>query len=97
MRLSSARLSVALVALPLIAFVFRRGGQMGDWGGGWWIAMMFMMVIFWAAVIVLVVWGFRNLTGPREERKTPLDIAKERLARGEISADEFDRIKQQLS
>jgi len=72
------------------------GDHMGDWGGGWWIAMVFMMVIFWAAVIALVVWGVRSVAGSREDRKTPLDIARERLARGEISEEEFERIKRQL-
>jgi len=72
------------------------GDHMGDWGGGWWIAMVFMMVIFWAAVIALVVWAVRSFAGPREERKTALDITRERLARGEISEEEFERIKRQL-
>ena len=72
------------------------GDHMGDWGGGWWIAMVFMMVIFWAVVIALVVWGVRSIAGPREVRRTPLDIARERLAKGEISEEEFERIKRQL-
>jgi putative membrane protein len=96
MRLSSARSSVALALAPLVVLAFRHGDHMGDWGGGWWIVMIVMMVIFWAAVIALVVWVLRSLTGPREARTTPLDIARERLAKGEISADEFERIKQQL-
>jgi len=86
---------IALAANSGVAFA-HDGDHMGDWGGGWWIAMMFMMVIFWAAVIALVVWGVRSLAGPREQRRTPLDIARERLARGEISEEEFERIKRQL-
>ena len=73
------------------------GHHMGDWGEGWWIAMMFMMVIFWAAVIALGVWAVRGFAGPREQQhRTPLDIARERLARGDISEEEFERIKRQL-
>jgi putative membrane protein len=72
------------------------GDHMGDWGGGWWIAMVFMMVIFWAALIAVVVWAVRGFAGPREERKTALDIARERLAKGEITEEEFERIKRQL-
>ena len=88
--------SAMLAANNGVAFA-HDGDHMGDWGGGWWIAMMFMMVIFWAAVIALVVWGLRSFTGPREDRRTPLDIARERLAKGEISEEEFERIKQRLS
>ncbi len=72
------------------------GDHMGDWGGGWWIAMVFMMIIFWAAVIAVIVWAVRGFGGPREERKTALDIARERLAKGEITEEEFERIKRQL-
>ena len=86
---------IALAANGGVAFA-HDGDHMGDWGGGWWIAMVFMMVIFWAAIIALVVWGVRSFAVPREERKTALDIARERLANGEISEEEFERIKRQL-
>jgi len=86
---------VALAANGGVALA-HDGDHMGDWGGGWWIAMVFMMVIFWAAVIALAVWAVRSFAGSREDRKTPLDIARERLARGEISEEEFERIKRQL-
>ncbi|MGA2284919.1 MAG: SHOCT domain-containing protein [Dehalococcoidia bacterium] len=55
-----------------------------------------MFVIFWVAVVALVVWAFTRVAGTHKAEKSPLDIAKERLARGEISAEEFERIKQQL-
>ena len=71
--------------------------HMGDWDGGWWIVMFFMMVVFWAAVIGLAVWAIRSFSGPRDDRRTPLDIARERLAKGEIAEEEFERIKRQLS
>lgn len=86
---------IALAANGSVALTFD-GDHMGDWGGGWWITMTFMIVIFWAAVIALVVWGVRSVTGPREPVKTALDIARERLAKGEISEEEFERIKRQL-
>ena len=87
---------IALAANGGVAFA-HDGDHMGDWGGGWWIAMVFMMVIFWAAVIAVVVWAVRGFGGPREQQhKTPLDIARERLAEGEISEEEFERIKRQL-
>jgi putative membrane protein len=65
----------------------------GDFWNGWWIIMPIMMVLFWGGVIALVVWGIRQFTRGREQGRSPLDIAKERLAKGEISKDEFEGIK----
>ncbi|MCK4697314.1 MAG: SHOCT domain-containing protein [Dehalococcoidia bacterium] len=72
-------------------------------GMGWW--MMFggiWMLLFWGAIIALVVWGINKLrerggssTGTTEKR-TPLDIAKERYAKGGITQEEFERIKKDL-
>ena len=90
---------ITLTANSGVAFAYdgdHMGDWGGDWGGGWWIAMVFMMVIFWAAIIALVIWGVRSFAGPRHDSRTPLDIARERLAKGEISEEEFERIKRQL-
>jgi putative membrane protein len=63
--------------------------------GGW-------MMIVWIIIIGLIVWGVVALTthaggSPSGgERRNPLDIARERYARGEISREEFDRIKKDL-
>lgn len=65
---------------------------------GWWrILALVMFVVFWGAVIGLAVWAFSRIVGSRKVEKSPMDIGKERLARGEISSEEFERIKQQLS
>ncbi len=64
-----------------------------DWGSGWWIVMAVMMV----AMIALVVWGIRQFTGDQRRNRSPLDIARERLARGEITKEEFDRIRGDLT
>ncbi len=68
-----------------------------DMGGGWWIVMVVMMVLFWGAIIAVVVWGIRQFTGDRRRDRSALDIAKERLARGEITKEEFDRIRGDLA
>ena len=68
-----------------------------DMGTGWWIVMPIMMVIFWGGVIAVAVWGIRQFTGGRDKGQSPLDIAKERLARGEITKEEFDRIRGDLA
>ena len=72
-------------------------------GWGWW--MVFggvWMLVFWVAIIALVVWGIKSLVGHGEsnggtpERRDPLEIAKERYAKGQISREEFEQIKKDL-
>jgi putative membrane protein len=60
------------------------------------------MILFWGAIIALVVWLVRSLarpsqTGPSDSPLSPLDIAKARYARGEISKEEFEQLKKDLS
>jgi putative membrane protein len=75
-----------------------------DDGMGWW--MIFgglWMVVFWGIIIGLVVWGVRRIAERDESKPTKrrsneaLEIAKERYARGEISREEFEQIKRDLS
>ncbi len=63
------------------------------WDSGWWIVMVVMMVLFWGGVIAVVVWGIHQFTGDRRRDRSALDIAKERLAGGEITTEEFERIR----
>ncbi len=67
------------------------------WNSGWWVVMVVMMLLFWGAIIALVVWGIRQFTGDRRRDRSALDIAKERLAGGEITKEEFDRIRSDLA
>lgn len=70
-------------------------------GMGWWMLFGGMwMVVFWAAVIGVVVWAISRF-GSGPSRRTdvamsPLDIAKSRLAKGDISLEEFEAIKSKL-
>ena len=84
-------------------------GWCGGWGGGlyggrgfgmmggYWPFGMLFMGIFWIAVIALAVWAIWRLTGGRKTAHIPtgshFDILKRRLAAGEITADEFTRLK----
>ncbi|MFH1651357.1 MAG: SHOCT domain-containing protein [Chloroflexota bacterium] len=71
----------------------------GD-GMGWWLFGGISMVVFWGAVIFLVVWVVRKLAQPadgRKDNRSALDIARERYARGEISREEFEQLKKDLS
>ena len=69
----------------------------GDFWNGWWIIMPIVMVLFWGGVLGVVVWGIRQFTKASGRDRSPLDIAKERLARGEIGRDEFEGIKGDLA
>ncbi len=63
--------------------------------GGW-------MVIIWVVIIALVVWGVIALVrrgtsaSDTPQKRDPLDIARERYARGEITKEEFEEIKRNL-
>ena len=66
-------------------------------GMGWW--MVFggvIWLLFWASIVWLVVGG--RFQGERQTPpRDPLDIARERYARGEIDRDTFDQLRQDLS
>ena len=73
------------------------------WGGGWWMFLgPLMMIVFIAAIVAAVVLMFRWLGGgqgvapPTTPGKTPLDILKERFARGEIDKEEFEERRRVL-
>lgn len=70
------------------------------WGWGMGLAMFFG-IIFWGAIIALIVWVVIRLTRHTATtgggKQNPLDIARERYARGEISKEQFEQIKKDLT
>jgi putative membrane protein len=64
------------------------GGPMGGWGG--FVLMTLGMIVFWGGLLALVVVLLRRHNG------TALHLLEERLARGEIDTDEFDRVRKTL-
>ena len=64
-----------------------------------WVFNWIIMLLFWVGLIVLVVWVVRKLSkgGGSATKSDPLDIAKERYAKGEISKAEFEQFKKDLS
>ena len=66
--------------------------------GWWWVFGGVWMLIFWGGLIALIVWGIKKLTerSGTTLKRDPLDVAKERYARGEISREEFEQIKKDL-
>ncbi|GAB4363673.1 MAG: SHOCT domain-containing protein [Calditrichia bacterium] len=68
--------------------------------GGMWFGWL-----FWLVIIGLIVWGVITVVNSSRNRGTgqhfppandALDILKKRYARGEISKEEFERMKKDL-
>ena len=71
-------------------------------GMGWW--MLFgglSMAIFWALALGLAVWAVNRFSGQsngehQERGESALEIARRRLARGEITRQQWDEVKKEL-
>jgi len=101
--LTSILAALAGVVLPLAVAAQPAGEYSGYgphmmWGGGWfgWILGPLIMVLIVGGIIVAVVFLARSLgrhTHPAHgpsHRPDPLDILKERFARGEIDKEEYE-------
>ncbi len=74
--------------------------HMYNWGYGGWIMMIIGLV-----VLGLIIWGVVSFArtgtvgvggGMMAPRREPMDIARERYARGEITKEQFEDIKKGL-
>ena len=67
-------------------------------GMGWWMVFgVILMILFWGGVIALVIWGIQRVSRHGAGgAPTPLDIAKQRYARGEITKEQFEQMKEDL-
>lgn len=70
------------------------------------VGMMLGMLLFLVLLLALVGWGFYRVfrssrSGPRRDetppRETPMEILQRRYAEGEISADEYEERKRNLT
>ena len=70
------------------------------WHGGWsgidWVLMSLVMLVFWTLVAAGVVWAIAELrrsgrppSTPTESVPTARAILDERLARGDLTAEEY--------
>jgi putative membrane protein len=73
------------------------GHMWGRGGGWWWLVMPIGMIVFWGGIIALIVWAIRQFTEGRGGRGNAIEIAKGRYARGEISQEEFERLRRDLA
>lgn len=70
------------------------------WNGGWWYGMFFGLIILVlfigivvAVVVLLVRWlggSITNTESSTPSLRDPLDILKDRFARGEIDKDDYE-------
>ena len=72
------------------------------YGGGF--LMPFMMIAFWAVLIVGVVYMFRLMSGSGELRPakaspegSPVEVLKVRYASGELSKEEYESMRRDVS
>lgn len=82
-------------------------GMMGGWTSAWgWEGALYMgaMIIFWVLIGVGVFFLVKYLAGSGQTSQVPattgesaLDIAKRRYANGEITKEQFEQLKQDLS
>ena len=69
---------------------------------GWSSGMGFGMWIFWIAIIIVIVMILKSISGSgsssdEKPKEDPFDILKRRYASGEISREEFEQLKKDLS
>lgn len=104
---SGALAGLAGLAAPTVAWAQQQGGPYYGhmWDGEWhgWFFGPFFMMLFFIVMVVIIVLLVRWLGGPHHGPmyhgpvgKTPLDILKERFARGEIDKQEFEERRRVL-
>ena len=67
---------------------------------GWWmVGGWVLMALIWGGLIALAVLSFKWFAKHNSSttKQDPLDIAKERYAKGEITKDQFEQIKKDLT
>jgi putative membrane protein len=84
--------ALAAVLMPAVPAAAEGWHEMmfARWMGPW-------MWVFWIAVIVFIFFFLaRRAETPEAGREKPLEILRRRLAKGEITEEEFERLKKKI-
>ncbi|MGD0021516.1 MAG: SHOCT domain-containing protein [Smithellaceae bacterium] len=99
------------VVLTLVPFLTMCSGPYGHMMGGWdrtgnyecsfgfGYGGMFMWILFLIVLGVAIYFIVQNVklkNGTGQTTESPIDILKKRYAKGEITKEEFDRMKKEL-
>ncbi|MHB0869068.1 MAG: SHOCT domain-containing protein [Chloroflexota bacterium] len=100
---------VGAIALVVLLLGVLGGGMMGPgmmgWGGFgfsplWWVFMLLFWVLIISGGAMLLIWLFRQAqptgAGPGPTTSRPLDILRERYARGEITREQYEEMRRDL-
>ncbi len=76
-------------------FVYLDANKRGMNGILWWILIIIPMIGILALILYIII---RETSGqkPLPGGKTPMDIVKERYAKGEITSEEFQKMSEEL-
>jgi putative membrane protein len=66
-------------------------------GWGWFGLGLLHMVVFWGLVIAALAGLLGWLGRGKRDESRPLDIAKARYARGELTREQFEQLKRELA
>ena len=92
--------SAALSAASLQTLHALAGRAWPWWNGaGWPWALLWLLgvALFWGGLFALLVWAIRSSTAPRRRPDTAMETLRRRLAAGEITEEEFERIRRLIS
>jgi putative membrane protein len=80
-----------------VTFLFQEGHE-HDMRGGFWEPWILLPILFWGGLVVLIAWLvvriFPKVRGderPGAPRDSAEEILRERFARGEITAEEYEK------
>jgi putative membrane protein len=86
-------LPIGLIAVLLLILVF--GGR-GSFGNGWLIIVIAIFFVLLVARMSFRRSRRRHWTQQRQGRNGPMNILRERYARGEISKEQFDQMSRDI-
>ena len=79
------------------------GGMMGGWGTFSWLGML-IQFLFWGGILALIAWaitrifpGQRGGEQPGARGDSAEELLRQRFARGEIDAEEYEERRRILS